>query len=177
MDIPIDSLVYVLASVFTVFYLVLIFQFYEKVSHFGPFQSKTRRMIYLRRDMSGEVIEKYEQPITIFDWVRRLFGVYRIEKEECTDNDTFDIGCEEGEVWFVRQERMEVWECTTCLSGWVALIPALVSLLQFPFVWAFIIWGASAGLSSILHVQLYGKEVTIEYLDDGEEEDYGANHA
>lgn len=138
----------VLSTAFAV--IVLIFDVEDR---FGPFSIENTYVL----DTS---IPQAEGPINLFDFVRRLFGAYRV------DNN----------VWTVYEPRMAVWRCATCLSFWMSL-PAstlyvgvvyletgdLRTLLAWP-----IVHGAVSMLTAFV-ARLYQIVVLIEYrLTTGE---------
>lgn len=85
-----------LAAAYSTYVLLL----EQKDSHFGPFPDYSRIV-----DFGDHV-----QPVTLFDWIRRLFGVYEIH----------------GKTWVVRMgSKSERWECPFCLSFWMCLLWAL----------------------------------------------------
>lgn len=87
-----------------VFYLTRMLLFVERDNHFGPFPSAKK---FLTR-----VVDNYHQPVTLFDWVRRLtpFNPYEVT----------------GDLWVVNERKMEVWTCPFCLSFWVAFIATAI---------------------------------------------------
>lgn len=84
----------------------------EKISHEGPFRSKTRWVIFEQpspysdgRRLPWEA--SFHQRVALFDWIRRLFGVYSVE----------------GDHWFIRQHWLaELWTCPFCLSFWTSFL-------------------------------------------------------
>lgn len=122
----------------TVSYLTHILLLEEKTSHFGPFQNKDR-IVYFKNAEDGD----HTQPVALFDWVRRPFGVYRVEKH----------------IWYVNETASERWTCPVCLSFWVALA---VLLLRFVvpdviFMQVLLLF-ALAAFASIVNVNLLGQE-------------------
>lgn len=123
---------------FSVIYITHILLLERKVSHFGPFPSKTKIIYFpLSYDEEGEKIPAHHQPAALFDYIRRLFGVYKVNK------DTWQV---------VDGSMSERWTCPVCLSFWVAIIPAIVlGLLTNPFIIPVYIFSLS-GVSSIVNV-------------------------
>lgn len=146
-----DILAYSLLAGLFVFYATLVLLFVERESHFGPFASKDKKLVYLHRNPDGDIVDRHEQPINLFDRIRWFFGVYKVVKEDLDESlNAFDKE-EYKEVWFVNPMRMELWECPMCLSAWVALIPAAWALTFAPVVMAAFVWGAVSAVSIILH--------------------------
>lgn len=110
----------------------------RKTSHFGPFPSKSRFVVFHTDfDEDGTEIARHAQPVALFDRIRRLFGAYSIQ----------------GLQWNVRDGALsEVWTCPKCLSFWIALLPALIlAVYGVPFLFPFYVL-ALAGVSSIVNV-------------------------
>jgi len=91
----------------------------EKVSHEGPFRSPSKTVVFYvyewrYNDGSKMIIkrlpepeESHRQKVAMFDWIRRLFGVYEIV----------------GNEWKVRDHWLtELWTCPFCLSFWVSFL-------------------------------------------------------
>lgn len=73
----------------------------QKDDHFGP------RPDYNRVVDFGDHV----QPVTLFDWFRRPFGVYEVQ----------------GKRWVVRMgAQSDRWTCPFCLSFWIALVWAII---------------------------------------------------
>lgn len=113
----------------------------RKTSHFGPFPS-TKKFLFFHVDYDddGAELEMHLQPVTLFDWLRRLFGAYSIK----------------GDTWNVRDGALsEVWTCPKCLSFWMALIPA-VALAALTSTWFLIPFyvPALAGISTAVNINL-----------------------
>jgi hypothetical protein len=88
-------------------YLTKILLYEEKESHFGPFPSKTK--------IVHDLQSRYTQPVTLFDWIRRLtLNPYNIQ----------------GELWVVNEKEMERWTCPTCLSFWIAIPFTVLNILR-----------------------------------------------
>jgi hypothetical protein len=141
-----------LVGAFVVFYCSLVLRLVEKQSHYGPWPSKTRRVIWSQvvsaDDYSGNFYREYTQPVTVFDWVRRLFGLYIVEVIPADPVKNIP----KEELWYVRQEREEVWTCPICLSFWVAIPPAvLFALYSGNLLNVFLFTPAFAGGSVMLH--------------------------
>lgn len=136
-------------------YIVEVLLFQEKVSHYGPFPSKERKVIHIQHRPDGTVSE-YTQPVTWFEWFRRGFGVYTVLPDEGTTGDPENEipAIPPSETWFVNPEAIEVWTCPTCLSFWVSVIVSLVAFIAFPeitFSQYIMLVGAGASLSTIIH--------------------------
>ncbi|APU89039.1 hypothetical protein Rctr85_010 [Virus Rctr85] len=139
---------FILGGMF-VFYASLVLLFQEKESHFGPWPSRLRRVIWAKlakpdsaSDWTDSYTE-YTQPVTLFDWVRRLFGAYAVQR---VSDDPVE------EVWYVKDERMEVWTCPVCLSFWLSLVPTVFyKLVGGGWLSSFIFPFAVSGVSVLLH--------------------------
>lgn len=70
----------------------------------GPFQSKTDFVV------DGATDGASADPVDLWDQVRRLFGVYRVED---TGNDI--------RLWHTTV-RADLWRCPKCLSFWVTFL-------------------------------------------------------
>jgi hypothetical protein len=84
----------------------------RKDSHVGPFQSKKRKVLFLSEiDNGGFTQAEHFQPVSLFDWCRRLFGIYHVK----------------GPIWTVNDLRAERFTCPFCLSFWVSF-PGTITL-------------------------------------------------
>lgn len=100
-----------LLAAFAVYYLTKVLLFEEKISHFGPFASKSE---WVFRQATH-----YQQPVTLFDRIRRWspFNPYSVQEIE-------------GEwLWSVDEGRLERWTCPKCLSIWISLAISLFILV------------------------------------------------
>lgn len=81
-------------------YVTRMLTFTEKIDHFGPLPSDK---LFIHRARTN-----YAQPVTLFDWIRRItpFNPYLIQ----------------GDLWVIREKRLEVWSCPFCLSFWTAFL-------------------------------------------------------
>lgn len=117
---------------FTVYYVTRALVFEHKPSHQGPWPSEHKRVQRVFEDAEGKTMT-YSYPVNFFDYVRRFFGLYKVGKE----------------FWLVREERLEVWTCTFCLSFWVALLAgALICFTQGDGQYLFFYAFGGAGFSS-----------------------------
>lgn len=79
-------------------------------SHEGPFKSKTHVVEFPQHsyidpnDGFKKTLPAHQQALTLFDWIRRPFGVYKVE----------------GNTWIVQNDSAERWTCLFCLSFWVS---------------------------------------------------------
>lgn len=174
-----DYFFFFVVSSFFVYYASSALLLEEKESHFGPFPSKTVKVKWVIFTNGQPSIQEYQA--TLFDKIRYLFGLYTVEIDtvECDDADpaSFDM-CKNGRlrVWVVRPEREEVWTCPVCLSGWLALIPVVVSFALFTNVpLAVVLWFAIAGGSSFLHNLAGSSDFSYVIKDDGEANDVGTS--
>jgi hypothetical protein len=138
-------------------YLTSVFILEEKSSHYGPFPSTTERVVWYKNE-GGGVFSEYSYPVTLFDRIRRLYGLFSIAQLEppveetetaCPTNLAFpNQPAQPSESskppvlpvktnWFVRNERVEVWTCPKCLSFWVSLHVAAIVWYWFGFQQAF----------------------------------------
>lgn len=134
---------------FFAYYLTKIFLFEHKESHFGPWPSSWRvvRHIYRIDLQEYDAFHTYQQPVTLFDWVRRIFGLYEIIKDDPLDDDDED----DQEIWIVRERRLELWTCPTCLSFWSgAIVSILLLMVQRDLLMWPLNWGILAGISAFL---------------------------
>lgn len=117
-----------LALAYTTYILLL----RRKSSHFGPFPSTTKVVRFHDPD--------HVQPVTFFDYIRRVFGVYQVQ----------------GDVWTVDAIRCQRWECPFCLSFWIAIGFAIVlciftkNYLLYPI---YVL--ALSGVASAINVKVY----------------------
>lgn len=112
---------WMILGAFWTYYVTQVLLLEEKDSHYGPFPSNKRRVNWSQTipTVLGPMFRDYSAPVTVFDWIRRIFRVYAIEKE----GDGYEI-------WHVIDARAEVWTCPRCLSFWVALIPTFGYVLS-----------------------------------------------
>ncbi len=116
-----------------VYYVTQILLFEKKDSHHGPFPHATKRVRHAYVIDGNPAL--YEYPVTLFDWVRRLFGLYNVH----------------GEVWLTNHKRLEMWTCPICLSFWVAIFGAPLFMFEVGLGLTVIYILSAAGLSSFLH--------------------------
>lgn len=74
----------------------------EKSSHEGPFKTPNHFVVF---PGSG-----HTQRVCLFDWIRRIFGVYRVQKDQ-----------QGTSYWVVQMNAAERWTCPFCLAFWVAI--------------------------------------------------------
>lgn len=153
MNFPIDLIV---VGGLVVFYLVRVLLFEEKVSHYGPWPSKRRQVVWYKMTKPSGFYE-YTQPVTAFDWVRRIFGVYRVSKIGDKSQGT------EEELWYVNEARAEVWTCPVCLSFWMAILPAAYIAVVSSVPNALLSLVAMAAISVLLHSFRDAQEATSEF--------------
>jgi len=132
------------------FYITRVLLYEEKESHFGPFPSKTRQVY---NEDTGHI-----QPVTLFDWVRRLtLNPYQIHEE----------------LWMINNPKMDRWTCPTCLSFWIAIPFTILNIIQRrrideqTVINHFAITAVSAILNYVVnYVQMRSEEeTTITYSD------------
>lgn len=110
---------------FPVYYIVRILLLQQKISHEGPFKSKNKLVLW--PSTKDGVEYDHIQHVAAFDWLRRLFLVYKIK----------------GNHWIVKDGWIsEVWSCPVCLSFWIAFPFALIS--AYPF--------AGTGIETLIHI-------------------------
>lgn len=80
----------------------------------GPL-SDSKQMIKVMTTDSNNAPHFTSRPVNIFDWFRRLFAAYYVEKNG--DGDT---------IW--RPRHIAVWVCPVCLSFWISLVLAGIYL-------------------------------------------------
>lgn len=79
----------------------------------------------------GYVTDDYQtiyHPVSAMDYVRRVFGMYIILKNE---NE------QEQKVWMVNRLRSSVWECPMCLSFWAGALFTIMFIFTPIFVYIF----------------------------------------
>mgnify|MGYP005847519507 CR=1 FL=1 len=103
-----------------------------KTSHEGPFKSKSKHVYF--RD------EEHTQAVALFDWFRRLFGVYKVE----------------GDIWRVVHNRYEYFSCPFCLSFWVAFLFSVpYTLITEQYLWSVVTHFAIAIISRICYKVIF----------------------
>lgn len=117
----------------------------ERESHEGPFRS-SKSVRKVRFAESG-----HTQHVAMFDWIRRLFGVYDIQHS---------FGVEEWVV-YEHREQVERFTCQHCLSWWVCL-PFSIGLTLAVFgaspsflIWIFPIHCFMAVISQVIYKYLW----------------------
>lgn len=94
-------------------YILELFILEKMDSHTGPFQSKKRKVLFLSElDDEGLMQAEHYQPVALFDWFRRLFGVYDVK----------------GYIWTVNNLRAERFTCPFCLSFWVSFPMTILAM-------------------------------------------------
>jgi len=174
-----DFFFFFVVSSFCVYYISHVLLLEEKESHFGPFPSSRIKVKWVTFTSGKPVIREYQA--TLFDRIRFLFGLYRVEIDpvDCDDADpsAFDL-CKEGylRVWVVRSEREEVWTCPVCLSGWLSLVSMVISFPLFSnFPLSLLLWLAIAGGSAFLHNVSGRSDLSYVIEDGGETHDAGTS--
>lgn len=118
-------------------YLTHVLLLEQKISHYGPFVDKDR-LVEWRANPDKE-IAPHVQSVTLFDWIRRPFGVYTVK----------------GHVWIVNETASERWTCPICLSFWVAAAMLVVHFVLPPDVFQqILLLLALSAFSSIVNVNL-----------------------
>lgn len=150
-------------------YFTRVFLFQEKISHHGPFPSKKRFVRSMIRQ--GDTVIQHQQPVTLFDWVRRLTTrCYDIAEPD----DLGDI------YWYTRPARMEMWTCPTCLSFWMSFPFTLLVILcdpsQFNFGYALLSMTIITGLSWMINASVdfwlaYSSPIEAELNAIGEDDE------
>lgn len=81
---------------------ILLFDTEKIESHYGPFLDTSRIVRF----------PDHVRPVTLFDWIRRPFGVYHIQ----------------GKVWLVDEKlnrKIDRWTCPYCLTPYIATLMAI----------------------------------------------------
>lgn len=104
-----------------VYYVTRILLFDHKEEPSGPLPDTQKRVRHVFLAQEGAKRQVYEAPVQLFDYVRRIFGLYDIQR---------DTGAA-GAIWLVRESHLAVWTCALCLGFWVALILAPIWILIF----------------------------------------------
>lgn len=107
-----------------------------KKSHFGPFRSKDKKVIF--------VISENEQPVVLWDWIRRLFGVYTIV----------------GNNWYIEDNReaVERFTCPFCLSFWTSIPFSALCIIHYfeeyipALIWIFPVHFTIAVVSQVIYL-------------------------
>lgn len=90
-------------------YLLLV----KKHSHFGFLPSKSKIVVFPERRIDGDgfvaTIPEHHQPVVPIDYLRRLFGAYKVQDDR----------------WEVRSYA-DVWTCAFCLSFWTSFAGTFV---------------------------------------------------
>ena len=82
----------------------------RKMSHEGPFKSKNRTVTFLMETgEDGITLGIHKQRVCLWDWIRRIDGVYDVK----------------GDEWYVNAWRAERWTCPFCLSFWISFFFSL----------------------------------------------------
>lgn len=97
---------------FSVYYITHILLFSE--ADHGPLRSKTQRL----QIVDTENRQLKSRPVHLFDWFRRLFGAYVIERN-----------AERELIW--RPKHIAVWICPICLSFWIACVLTVLVFIYF----------------------------------------------
>lgn len=127
---------------FATMYLMSILLWHEEGEH-GPFPDNRRDVVRLRQVMEDHITE-YRVRVTLFDWVRRVFGLYDVSRyEDVSGNVRF--------IWLVREERLPVWACTRCLSFWAALAVCIPLNFSIPLWWMPMFVLGMSGASYAIH--------------------------
>lgn len=109
--------------------------------HEGPFASE-KRHVYFKS-------EEYVQRVALFDWVRRLFGVYRVEKNP-----------DGSELWVVVEDKAARFTCPFCLSWWVSFIFTAIFFAhnRMPLEWLFAVNCIVAVVSQAFYSYLFDRQ-------------------
>lgn len=133
---------YILVFGFVTFYLTNVLLLDEdKVSHHGPWPDSKREVVWATQvDLKRGQFNELRYPVTLFDWVRRVFGLFIVD----------------GDVWHVNSARVEVWTCPVCLSWWVGLFSSIPWIIlagpdhPWRFTTFFILPWALAGIATFI---------------------------
>jgi len=137
-------LAYIIAVIAT-FYVTRVLLYADVDSHAGPFPQMNQTVVHVQPGTDDDDFTFYQhrQPVTLFDYFRRIFGLYDIVQAE--DDPA-------AKLWYIRQTRLEVWTCPTCLSFWVSIPLSFLSAagteMPLPMFLVFIL--ATAGGSVIV---------------------------
>lgn len=140
-SVTLDWLTFLIRSLFLGFpcaYLVGAFLLKRKSSHEGPFATPLKVVYFEAEQWGDDQLPAHTQRVALFDWIRRFFGVYRVE----------------GRVWKVRDDwRSEVWTCPFCLSFWMAFLFSLpiVWLYRLPWWMILLVHPGIAAVSVLIH--------------------------
>lgn len=106
MDIPIANLIlYILFfGVAATYPLRALLLEKKDLNHEGPFASEYRWVFHVE--------DSWTQRVALFDWIRRLFGVYEVSKSTSDPRK---------EIWKVVPGKAARFECPFCLSWWVCV--------------------------------------------------------
>lgn len=110
----------------------------EKTNHEGPFPSKHQIVLF------SDPEDGHAQRVALFDRIRRLFGVYRVE----------------GTVWYVIENPggfTEAFTCFFCLSFWTAIPFTIVLTISVWPMWYMVIVGhfAIATVSALIYQRMW----------------------
>lgn len=131
-----NQLIQILLMALTTAYLTHILILERKTSHFGPFPSKGLVVLFKPDE---EFDEEHIQPVTLFDWVRRIFGVYSVKNH----------------VWTVKAIESQRWTCPICLSFWIAAAVIVINaLLPDPAAQQVLLLFSLSCISSVVNVEL-----------------------
>lgn len=140
-----SDLIYVILSGLAASYIVRALLLRRTRTHMGPFKSERRFVVFY--DATG--VPDHFQPVTLFDWIRRAFGVYSVKKN---DNDW---------LWAVNDSIAEYFTCPFCFSWWVSL----------PFTVLYVADGNRIILSLVVHFSISATSyITYRLADVNEEE-------
>lgn len=80
----------------------------EKEGHYGPFRSESKKVIFIS--------SQHEQPVVLWDYLRRIFGVYTVVENQ----------------WYVEDSKVAVerWTCPFCLSFWLTIPWSIFAILN-----------------------------------------------
>lgn len=128
----------VIALGFAVFYLTSVLRF--SIEDTGPYPQQRKDVAMGVINESTKDRDLVKRPVGLFDYLRRLFGVYAISK----DVDGYEI-------WIIHNYRMQVWACPFCLGFWVSFVLSVFFVIWYQAPQEFFInWLAAAGINAFL---------------------------
>jgi hypothetical protein len=153
----------ILLSGFATFYITWVLLFPGQDENAGPCPSKRRVVVFIYKDPSTGSVMNYTRPVTLFDWVRRLFGVYSAVKEPASHPDKI--------VWVVSTDKLPVWLCPTCLGFWVAVVVnfAIMFYTDYDLLFTALNIFCAAGVSRFLF-SITNALAAVEEMNGGDNE-------
>jgi hypothetical protein len=129
-------------------YILNALELERKNSHEGPFKSDSKVVVFPQQEhYDSAAVEtwietEHRQAVALWDWLRRLDGVYRVE----------------GNEWHVIPKRAERWTCSFCLSFWTTLpLTIFFTVVTGLWMWFFVVHLATAVLSVMIKRWAFGE--------------------